>query len=61
MAPEKTVTVEVLQEHTSDGVLRPLGSKYEINEAVLELLIQRGLVRAAPAAPAPTPPPPRKK
>lgn len=59
MAPDKLVTVEALQEHTSDGVPRPQGSKYEINEAVLELLVRQGLVRVAPAAPAA--PPPRKK
>lgn len=57
---DKTVTVEVLQEHSSDGVRRPLGSKYDINEAVLELLIQQGLVRPAATAP-PTGKPAAKK
>lgn len=57
----KTVTVEVLEEHSYDGVTRPLGSRYEAEEAHVEFLGLRGYARPVAAAAPPEEPAPKRR
>lgn len=51
MVQGKTVTVEVIEEHTYDGVLRTVGSQYEAEEAHLEFLGLQHFARPVPPPP----------
>ena len=55
MPDPKTVTVETLEEHTYDGVLKKVGAQYEAEEGHVDFLVLRGWAKPAPK------PAPRKK
>lgn len=56
MVEGKTVTVDVLEDHTYDGILHTVGTQYEAEEGHVDFLLLRGFARPAtvPAATAPT-------
>lgn len=68
MVQGKTVTVEAIEEHPYDGLIRKVGERYEAEEGHVDFLTIRHWARLAagptpgPAAePPPAKPAPRKK
>ena len=50
-----TITVDVLEDHPYDGVVRTAGTQYEAEADHVAFLTGQGWVRAAPTPPEPKP------
>jgi hypothetical protein len=66
MIQGKTITVEAIEDHTYDGIPRPKGTRYDVEEGHLDFLTLRGFARPVadtpppPPSPTPAPEPPAK-